>query len=111
MATVAHRRRAAPRAELAVDVKLTRPHGSAVHGRTHDLGASGMRVACNRPLSLDEHLEFDLAMAAGTHVAGHAHVVREHAYAVYALRFDALDATACARLSAVAGRPHGDQRP
>ena len=91
MATLAHRRRASPRAEIALDVTLARGRaGADVVGRTQDVGPSGMRVATRRPLGIDEQLAFDLCMADGTHVTGRVHVVREHAPEVYGLRFDRL---------------------
>jgi len=89
---------------MALDVILSRGHGSTVPGRTQDLGPAGMRVAMRRPLRVDEHLEFDIDVGDGGHVAGRAHVVREHAYGVYALRFDALADVARAWLSGLAAR-------
>lgn len=96
----APRRRAAPRAEVACAVTLTRRtrHGSApgapVTGETQDLGPAGMRICTARPLKVDERLEFDVALADGSHVCGSAHVVRAAARDVYALCIDAVAGSA-----------------
>jgi len=75
--------------ELALVVRLSRGrHGHDVEGRTEDVGPSGIRVATRRPLRPGEPLSFVLTLDDGTTVTGQAHVVREHACDVYALRFD-----------------------
>jgi hypothetical protein len=77
--------------ELCAQVRFSRTRaGSEVEGTTHDVGPGGMRVATRRPLRLDEHLSFVLALDDGTEVCGQAHVVREHACDVYGLCFDRL---------------------
>lgn len=99
-------RRATPRAEIACDVTLSRARaGAPVIGRTCDLGPGGMRVATRRPLHVDEQLEFVLALADGTSVAGRAHVIRHHASDVYALLFDRLSDADRTRLASIAAAP------
>lgn len=105
MAVATPRRRATPRAAVAADVTLTRRarHGAPVTGRTEDLGPGGMRITTRRPLKVDERLEFDVALADGSHVCGSAHVVRAAARDVYALCIDAVGEDDGARLWALAG--------
>ena len=110
MATIAPQRRTAPRVPVALDVTLARAHGSAVPGRTQDLGPAGMRVASRRPLKVDEHLDFDIDLGDGGHVSGRAHVVREHAYGVYALRFDGLAEVSRTWLAGLAARGEVERR-
>jgi hypothetical protein len=87
-------RRASPRVELSVECTLRRRSGSAIRALTRDLGPGGMSVKSTRPLATDEVLQFDLPVPPGEAVGGRARVVREQAYGVYALRFEALaDAT------------------
>jgi len=59
-----------------------------VEGRTVDIGPGGMRVHTERPLSIDELLEFELPDRA--RINGRARVLREQAYRIYALRFEKL---------------------
>ena len=93
MGTFQPRRRATPRAQIAVDVALARGRfGADVTGRTRDLGPGGMSVATQRPLRVDEHLTFTLTFDDSVQIAGRAHVVREDARNVYGLRFDHLAA-------------------
>jgi PilZ domain len=88
MASTELRRRATPRAQIAVAVTLARGRvGKDVTGRTQDLGPGGMRVATRRPLRVDEHLAFELTLDDGTCVTGRARVVREDVGNVYGLRF------------------------
>ena len=102
MQTLGPRRRATPRAQLAVDVVLARGRvGSDVGGRTQDLGPGGMRVATRRPLRVDEHLRFTITLDDETQVTGRAHVVREDARNVYGLRFDRLADDARERLESL----------
>ena len=82
-------RRAAPRTPLAVDCVLRRGKGSPIAARTVDVGPGGMSVTCERPLATDEVVHFDLPLRDGE-VDGDARVLREQAYHVYALRFEAL---------------------
>ena len=93
-------RRAAQRFPLAVDCVLRRDKGSPIAARTVDVGPGGMSVSCDRPLAPDEVLHFDLPLRDGE-VDGEARVLREQAYHVYALRFEALPEPARARLRAL----------
>jgi PilZ domain len=103
MATLPPRRRATARAEMSVGVVLARGRaGADVEGRTHDLGPGGMCVGTQRPLRIDEQLEFVLALDDGTRVGGRAHVIRQHAGDVYGLRFDHLSGDGRERLAALA---------
>ena len=86
-------RRAAPRVPFAVDCVLRRDKGSPITARTVDVGPGGMSVTCERPLATDEVLHFDLPLSDGG-VDGDARVLREQAYHVYALRFEAIPAEA-----------------
>ena len=82
-------RRQASREALVVPCTLRRPKGKAIHCETIDLGEGGMAVASDRPLAPDELVVFDLPA-----VRGRARVLREQAYHVYALRFEALEGEA-----------------
>jgi hypothetical protein len=82
------RRRAAPRVAVALELTLQRAHGAPVVCRTLDLCAGGARVIANRPLRVDEELDFELSLAdGGACVCGRARVLREQATS-YALRFE-----------------------
>ncbi len=81
--------RGSPRHAVAFDCTLTRPHGNPVRGRTEDLGAGGMRVVTDRPLTIDEELGFELLLDATGPVDGRARVVRQQGPNCYALRFEA----------------------
>jgi hypothetical protein len=94
-------RRASPRVELTVECTLRRRTGSAISATTRDLGPGGMSIRSPRPLATDEVLQFDLPLAPGDTVAGRARVVREQAYGIYALRFEALEELARSRLAGV----------
>lgn len=96
-------RRATPRADLALDLMLLRARGNRVNGRTVDVGAGGMRVTTDRPLTIDEVLEFDLDLAE-RRLDGRARVLRMQGHNQYALRFEDLDEDDRALLTAVAGR-------
>lgn len=86
-----HEQRTAPRAAVALDVRLERGVGRAVNARTLDLGAGGARVRSTRPLRVDEELHFDVDLpAGGGHVDGTARVLRQDRHDVYALRFEGL---------------------
>ena len=96
-------RRAGQRVEFSVACTLRRRSGSAIAARTVDVGPGGMSVTTTRPLTTDEVLHFDLPLAPDDVVDGQARVLREHAYRVYALRFEALPEPARARLAGVSG--------
>jgi hypothetical protein len=84
-------RRLTPRKAVGLELTLTRRKGSPIAGWTLDLGGGGMRVATDRPLGVDEELEFELALGEGhPRLGGRARVLREHAQNVYALRFEDL---------------------
>ena len=91
-------RRQAQREALVVPCTLRRSKGRAIHCETIDLGTGGMAVASDRPLATDELVIFDLPA-----VRGQARVLREQAYHVYALRFEALRAEARAELDRLVG--------
>ena len=57
---------------------------------SEDVGPGGMRVTTKRPLKIDEQLGFSLELPGDEAVNGTAHVIREVASGVYALRFDGL---------------------
>ena len=70
-----------------------------VRCETVDVGPGGMAVCSDRPLATDELIEFDLPPS----VHGRARVLREQAYHVYALRFEALREDARAGLERLVG--------
>ncbi|MCW3067306.1 MAG: PilZ protein [Solirubrobacterales bacterium] len=82
-------RRVSSRVVVALDLHLTRAVGNAVTARTLDLSVGGARVLSNRPLRVDEELQFRLDLpAAGRHLDGTARVLRQHRHDTYALRFE-----------------------
>jgi hypothetical protein len=87
-------RRQVTREAMVVPCTLRRQRGRAIHCETIDLGEGGMAVASDRPLAPDELVVFDLPA-----VRGRARVLREQAYHVYALRFEAMQAEARDALS------------
>jgi hypothetical protein len=95
--------RRTPRAPVTLDLKLSRRRGAPVCGHTEDLGPGGARVVVDRPLQVDEELDFDLTWPDG-HVDGRCRVVRQQGLNCYALRFEALEADAAARLGGVVAR-------
>jgi hypothetical protein len=102
-------RRRAPRAAVAIACTLRRRTGSPVAGRTVDLGPAGMCVATARPLAADEAVEFELPQLPGD-VHGHARVMREQRYGVYALRFEGLPERLRDQLAALADGPRAGAR-
>ena len=82
---------------------LARPHGNPVQCKTVDLGAGGMRVSADRPLQVDELLDFDITLDESEHVSGQCRVLREQVSNCYALRFEYLPAPAAASLTRVVG--------
>ena len=97
MATNAELRRAA-RVQLVLGVELVRAHGNPVHCRTRDICAGGMCVETERPLAIDEVLDFRLESG----IQGTVRVLREHLPHVYALRFEELSPGALSRLEQLA---------
>lgn len=93
--------RRAPRAKLQLGCTLRRPVGRPVRARTIDLGPGGMLVASERPLALDEALDFELAGLEAP-LRGQAHVVRHEQLDRYALAFERLDDDDVGRLRRLA---------
>jgi hypothetical protein len=81
-------RRRTWRTEIALECLLHRRTGKMIEARTVDIGPGGMQVHTNRPLSVDETLEFELP--ANARINGRARVLREQGYRIYALRFEKL---------------------
>jgi PilZ domain len=98
-------RRGTPRADLAIECVLRRRTGSAISVRTVNVGPGGMCVTTQRPLAIDEVLDFDLPLSGADHVDGRARVVRQERHDRYALRFEALRAPTRERLEAFTTRP------
>jgi len=84
---------------MAVECTLQRAKGSPIRCETVDVGPGGMAVCSDRPLATDEVVVFELPA-----VHGHARVLREQAYRVYALRFETLREEARAELARLVGR-------
>jgi hypothetical protein len=106
------RRRAGPRTPVDFAITLTRHRGNPIPGQAIDLGNGGMRIQTARPLAIDELLRFELAVRPGIVVTGRARVLREHARATYALRFELLSARTRASLSELVGaRLHDGHGP
>ena len=53
-------RRRTWRTEIALECTLHRRTGKTIEAQTLDIGPGGMRIRTNRPLSVDEVLEFEL---------------------------------------------------
>jgi hypothetical protein len=75
---------------MAVSCVLRRRTGSAISVETVNVGPGGMCVLTERPLAIDEILEFDLALAGKGSVDGRARVLRQEGHGMYALRFEGL---------------------
>jgi len=93
-------RRRSWRTAIELDCLLHRRAGKQVQAHTVDLGPGGMRVHTERPLAVDEVLEFELPDRA--RINGRVRVLRELNYRVYALRFETLGDEARAEIAAVA---------
>jgi c-di-GMP-binding flagellar brake protein YcgR len=104
MATAGERRRAVPRARLALPCVLRPRAGSPIWAETIDVSEGGMSVRAARPLRADEVVEFDLAGTPDEHVTGRATVLRLNAPRVYGLRFEGLQESMRRRLLALVGR-------
>jgi hypothetical protein len=76
---------------------LHRRTGKMIEAQTLDVGPGGMRVHTNRPLAIDETLEFELPDRA--RINGRARVLREQGYRIYALRFEKLGDEARAEIA------------
>ena len=103
MTPKAPQRRGAPRIAITLDLLLLRKHGGRIAGRTLDVGAGGMRIATDRPLSVDEVVRFDLPVER-QNAHGRARVLRMQGPNVYALRFEELDETDRRLLTQVVGQ-------
>ena len=90
--------RHSPRAPIDCPMTLLRRHGGPVGGHTEDVGPGGASIVVDRPLTIDEELEFDLVLG-DVHVKGRARVLRQRAFKGYALRFEQLDASAARLLT------------
>jgi hypothetical protein len=90
---------------VCVPVTLSRKKGSAIPCRSVDVGMGGMCVTAERPLSIDEALEFEVALADGAALTGRARVLREQAHRVYALGFERLPAVAAHGLAQLIDTP------
>src|SRR3712207_7821324 len=75
-------RRAAPRVNVTLDLMLQRGKGGNITCRTVDVGPGGMRVTTDRPLTIDEVLEFDLDRKSTRLNSSHANI----SYAVFCLK-------------------------
>jgi PilZ domain-containing protein len=94
---VTSERRRSWRTDVTLECTLHRRTGKMIDGKTVDIGPGGMRVHTNRPLAVDEVLEFELP--ARGRINGRARVLREQNYRVYALRFEKLGDEARAEIA------------
>jgi c-di-GMP-binding flagellar brake protein YcgR len=101
---VTSERRRTWRTEIALDCTLHRRTGKTIEAQTLDIGPGGMRIKTNRPLSVDEVLEFELPDRA--RLNGRARILREQGYRIYAVRFEKLGDEARAELAELA-KPRG----
>jgi hypothetical protein len=102
-------RRRGWRTEVSLECSLHRRTGKMIDGRMVDVSPGGMRVHTNRPLSIDEVLEFELPDR--DRVNGRARVLREQGYRIYALRFEKLGEEARAEIAALAQSRDPTERP
>ena len=93
-------RRSSDRLSVTAECTLARRSGSPIPCRTVDVSSGGMRIASPRPLSIDEVLEFHLAVN-GSQLNGAARVLRMQAHNEYALRFENVQADAAKVLAEV----------
>ena len=84
-----HDRRKAPRIRVTWTCSLQRHVGSPIPARTMDLGPEGMRVVTNRPLSIDEVLDFRVSET-DKEISGEVRVMRQEGHETYGLRFESL---------------------
>lgn len=92
--------RHAPRVDIALACTLRRPVGRPIDARTLNVGAGGMLISSDRPLAVDEPLDFDLA-SHDVAVSGQARVLRHQQLDVYALRFERLPAAMAGQIEAL----------
>jgi hypothetical protein len=95
--------RHSPRISIDCPMTLLRRHGGPVGGHTEDVGPGGACIVVDRPLRIDEELDFDLVLG-DVHVDGRARVLRQQSANRYALRFEGLDADAARLLVDTATR-------
>lgn len=81
--------RGSPRTQVAVACALRRRNGRAIAAQTLNLGRGGALLRAERPLSIDETLEFELAEL-DRRIATPARVLRHEGHHIYALRFEQL---------------------
>jgi PilZ domain-containing protein len=75
---------------MALPCVLRRRTGSQISVLTVNVGPGGMCVTTQRPLAIDEVLDFDLPLAGSEHLDGRVRVVRQERPDRYALRFEGL---------------------
>ena len=97
---VTSERRRTWRTEISLECLLHRRTGKMIGTQTVDIGPGGMAVHSDRPLTVDETLEFELPTR--PRINGRARVLREQAYHVYALRFEKLGDQARAEIAELA---------
>ena len=90
-----------PQAKVTMACTLRRRIGSPITAETLAVGPAGMRVACSRPLAVDEMIDFDIPNL-DIRVNGHARVLRQERLSVYVLRFERLPEPMTQRLHALA---------
>ena len=97
---VTSERRHTWRTEISLACLLHRRTGKMIEAQTVDIGPGGMAVHTNRPLAVDETLEFELPDRG--RINGRARVLREQAYRVYAMRFEKLGGEARSEIAELA---------
>jgi c-di-GMP-binding flagellar brake protein YcgR len=97
---VTSERRRTWRTEIALECTLHRRTGKTLEAQTLDVGPGGMRIKTNRPLSVDEVLDFELPERA--RINGRARILREQGYRIYAVRFENLGEEARAEIAELA---------
>jgi hypothetical protein len=89
---------------MALPCVLRRQTGSEISVQTVNVGPGGMCVSTQRPLAIDEILDFDLPLAEAEHVDGRVRVLRQEGHGLYALRFEGLLEPTRERLQQFAAR-------
>jgi hypothetical protein len=77
------------RRAVSLRCSLSRGAGSPIRACAIELGPTGMRVATERPLAVDETVAFDL-VDDDVRISGRARVVCQERPDVYAVRFESL---------------------
>ena len=91
------------RQPVSLRCTLTREAGSPISARAIALGPTGMRIATERPLALDETVSFDLSCGE-VRIRGDARVVCQERPGLYAVRFGRLSPPMEGRLRDVVGK-------